>query len=142
MNNKRKYFLWAFIFWLVVDFTTTDAIKNPGQYYSTYMPAILIFYIGYPLIFAYLIYGRRIGKKALFFSMIAGMFIVEVFFTKNPLMYQFPLFFLGIPAGVSIYGFITYVPKWIVEKRIKENEKKVIIMTVVWIIISLASLVG
>jgi len=142
MNKLLKYFILAIIFWFIVDFTTTEAIRNPGFYYSTYMPALLIFYIGYPLIFSILIYRFNFTGKKLFMATLMGAFIVEVLFVHNPLLTTFPLMLIGIPAAVSIYSFITYVPKWIVDREIKNNKLKLIMMVVVYFLISLASLIG
>jgi hypothetical protein len=142
MNKLLKYFIVGLIFWLVVDFTTTQAIRNPYSYYSTYMPTLLIFYIGYPLIFSFLIYKFNFIGKKLFFAILIGAFIVEVVFTRNPLLITFPLMLIGIPAAVSIYSFITYVPKWIIDGEIKNNKWKLIIMVTVYLLISLASSLG
>jgi hypothetical protein len=142
MKKLLKYFLLGILFWVVVDFTTTGAIRNPSLYYSTYMPALLIFYIGYPLVFSFLIYRFNFIGKKLFLATLIGAFIVEVIFTHNPLLITFPLMLIGIPAAVSIYSFITFVPKWIVDEDIKDNKWKLTIMTAVYILISLASLFG
>ena len=142
MSKLLKYFIIGIIFWFVVDFTTTEAIRNPCFYYSTYMPTLLIFYIGYPLIFSFLIYKFNFIGKKLFIAALIGAFIVEVVFTHNPLLITFPLMLIGIPVAVSIYSFITYVPKWIVDGEIKNNKCKLVIMVTVYLLISLASLLG
>jgi hypothetical protein len=141
-NKIVKYFFVAVIFWVIVDFTTTGAIKNPGWYYSTFMPALLIFYLGYPLLFSILIYQFKFASWVLFVATIIGAFIVEVIFTNNPLLITFPLMLLGIPAAISIYSFITYVPKWIVDGEVKHNKWKILIMTFVYALISFASIFG
>lgn len=142
MSKLLKYFFIGIIFWFVIDFTTTKAIRNPGLYYSTYMPTLLIFYIGYPLIFAFLIYKFNFINKKLFIATLIGAFIVEVLFVHNPLLITFPLMLVGIPAAVSIYSLITYVPKWMVDGEIKNNKWKLFIMVTVYVLISLASLLG
>ena len=65
MQGWLRYFSLAVLAWVIVDFTTTAAIGNPLAYYSKYMPALLLFYLGYPLVFSYLIYGLKLRKKGL-----------------------------------------------------------------------------
>ena len=142
MNNSIKYFLTAVLFWFVVDFTTTEAIKNPSHYYSIFMPALLIFYIGYPLVFSLLFYKFKLNNKLLFIATLMGIIIVEILFTHNTLLYTFPIMILTIPVAISIYGLITFVPKWIVEGKIKNNKVKLIIMIIIYVLISLATLFG
>lgn len=142
MNKLVKYFIIGIIFWIIVDFTTTEAIRDPIKYYSTFMPALLIFYIGYPLIFSLLIYKFKISNKWLFITTLFGIFIVEIIFTHNALMYTFPIMLITIPAAIMIYSFLTFAPKWIVDEKIKEHKWKLIIMIIIWVLISLATLFG
>ena len=59
-----RYFALAVLAWVIVDFTTAAAIRSPRDYYSKYMPALLIFYLGYPLVFCALRYRFRLGAKS------------------------------------------------------------------------------
>lgn len=142
MSKFLKYFLLGILFWFVVDFTTTEAIRNPSHYYSIFMPALLIFYIGYPLVFSFLIYKFKFSNKLLFIATLIGVFIVEILFTHNTLLYTFPIMIFTIPAAISIYSFIAFAPKWIVNGEVKNNKWKLIIMIVFYILVSLATLFG
>jgi len=136
------YFLLGIVFWFIIDFTTTEAIRDPNLYYSTYMPALLIFYIGYPLVFSLLIYKFKLNNIILFIGVLIGIFIVEILFTHNALLFTFPIMLLAIPAAIAIYSLLTFVPKWIVDGEIKDNKWKLIIMIVIYILISLATVFG
>jgi len=46
---------------------------------------------------------------------------------------------IGIPIAVSIYGSLTFVPKWIVENKIRQNKRKLILMIIVWILVSIST---
>ena len=120
MRKPLKYFLLGILFWFIVDFTTTEAIRNPGTYYSTFMPALLIFYIGYPLIFSLLIYKFKLKNTSLFFAVLLGIMSIEIVFTHNVLLFTFPIMILAIPVAISLYSFITFVPKWIGRWRNKK----------------------
>jgi hypothetical protein len=142
MNKLLKYFIVGVIFWFLVDFTTTEAIRNPGFYYSMYMPTLLIFYIGYPLLFSVLIYKFDFEGKTLLITTLIAAFFLEAIVFHNTLLTTFPMMLIGIPAAISLYGFITYGPKWIVNGEIKNNKWKLAIMILIYVLISLASALG
>lgn len=121
-----QYFILAVLAWLIVDFTTTPAIGNPAAYYSKYMPALLLFYFGYPAVFSSLIYKLRLGTTGLFLAMIVGIVVVEIVFTHNMLLLTFPICLLAIPIALAHYGMVTFMPLWVAEARIREKRKWVI----------------
>ena len=142
MSKILKYFLIGILFWFVIDFTTTEAIRNPRHYYSIYMPALLIFYVGYPLIFSVLIYKFKVTNRFLFIATLLGIVLIEIFFTHNALLYTFPLMILTIPVAVALYSLLTFVPKWIVDGEIKNNKWKLTILSIIYVLVSLATLFG
>src|SRR5512141_2607999 len=128
-----RYFLLAVLAWVIVDFTTTAAVGNPLAYYSKYMPALLIFYLGYPIVFSALIYKFRLRTTGLFLAMIVGMVVVIVF-THNMLLLTPPICLLAIPIGLAHYGMVTFMPLWIAERMIGENTKWAAATVAVWAI--------
>lgn len=101
------------------------------------MPEIWLFYVGYPLIFAFLIYERKWNNGRVLLATLVGAFLVEVVLTANKLLYTFPIMLIGIPIAISIYGLLTFVPKWIVENKTRQNKGKLILMIIVWILVSI-----
>jgi len=132
MHGWFRYFLLAVLAWVVVDFTTTAAIGNPRAYYSKFMPALLIFYVGYPLIFSTLIYKFRLGSRGLLLAMITGIFVVEVVFTHNMLLVTLPICLLAILISLGHYGMVTLMPLWIAERTIGRNRKWAAATLAVW----------
>jgi hypothetical protein len=139
MNNFLKYFIIGVFFWVVVDYTT--AFNPDFQRWIDHMPEIWSFYIGYPLLFSFLIYKKKWDTRKVFYSMIIVAFIIEVILSNNALLYTFPIMLIMIPIAVAIYSFITFTPKWIVEKKIIENKKKLIILVIVWATVSILSFI-
>lgn len=137
MKRFATYFLVGTILWVVVDWTT--AFNPDFERWLSHMPEIWLFYIGYPLVFAFLIYKRRWSDGRVFLATLVGAFLVEVVFTENELLYTFPIMLIGIPIAVSIYGSLTFVPKWIVENKIRQNKRKLILMIIVWILVSIST---
>ena len=101
------------------------------------MPDIWLFYIGYPLIFAYLIYVRSWSDRQLFSSMLVLAFIIEVILTRNSLLYTFPIMLIMNPVAIAIYSLVTFIPKWYTENEIARNRNSVAILVVVWMVVSI-----
>ena len=139
MRPFFKYLLSGVSIWVLVDYTTAF---NPNlARWIQHMPDIWLFYIGYPLLFAYLIYVRNWNDKRLFGSMLVLAFIIEVVLSKNSLLYTFPLLLIMNPVAVAIYSLVTFMPKWFTENEITRNRKTVAILVVAWITVSILNYV-
>lgn len=134
MSRFTKYLLIGTLFWVVVDYTT--AFNPDFERWIGHMPLIWFFYIGVPAFFAYLIYRRNWRGRQLLGAMLFVAIFLEVVLFKNALLYTFPILMIMIPVAFAIYGFITYVPFWIVEGTISRNRNWVILLTIVWLIVS------
>ena len=134
MRSFLKYLLSGVTIWVIVDYTT--AFNPDTARWIQHMPDIWLFYVGYPLIFAYLIYVRNWNNKQLFSSMIVLAFIIEVILSKNSLLYTFPILLIMNPVAVAIYSLVTFMPKWFSENEITRNRYATVILVVVWIIVS------
>ena len=136
-KNKKwlHYFVYGIIFWVIVDFTT---VFNPDlQRWISYWPTIWLFYLLFPLVFSLLIYKVKINDKQLFLCTIIEIIISEVILFQNQLLFTFPIMLLAIPVSLCIYTFITFLPKWIEGKKLKENRRIIIFLIIVWVLISI-----
>ncbi len=129
-----RYFLCGVLAWLVVDFTTTPAIAHPRAYYSHYGAVLLLFYLGYPLAFTLLRYRWRLGPKALFASMLAGIFVVEIVLAHNMLLVTPPVCLLAIPLALAHYSMVTFVPLWVAEGTLQEHRVLAAVVAAGWAI--------
>lgn len=132
-----QYFVLGAIFWIGVDFTTAFA-PNVGRW-ASYMPVIWVFYLGSPLVFAVLIYRRGWSDRSLFGPMLVVLVLVEVVFSHNALLFTFPLLLIFIPVAVAIYSFITYVPRWIIERRLVQHRETTLLLVLVWLVVAVLS---
>jgi hypothetical protein len=132
MRSGLRYFLLAVLAWTIVDFTTTSAIAKPAAYYSKYMPTLLVFYIGYPLVFSILIYRFRLTSRKVFLAMVLGIVVVELLFAHNLLLLTFPVCLLAIPISLGHYGMVTFMPWWVAERTFPQNRKWAIATLSVW----------
>jgi hypothetical protein len=140
-NNKKwlHYFVYGIICWVIVDFTT---VFNPNlQRWISYWPTIWLFYTLFPLGFSLLIYKVKINDKQLFLCTIIEIMISEVILFQNRLIFTFPIMLLALPISLCIYTLITFLPKWIEEKKLKENHKVIIFLITVWVLISIITFI-
>jgi hypothetical protein len=135
MDDFSKYTLTGIIAWVVVDFTT--AFNPDVQRWIRHMPLIWAFYIGYPLLFAYLIYRRRWSDRKIAYAMLVSAFVIEVILSSNALLYTFPMMLVMNPIAAAIYGVVTFIPKWLVEGEIRERKRTVLLLVAVWIAVSI-----
>jgi hypothetical protein len=139
MRSFLKYLLSGVTIWVLVDYTT--AFNPDIARWIQHMPDIWLFYIGYPLIFAYLIYVRNWNNKQLFSIMLVLAFIIEVILSKNSLLYTFPILLIMNPIAIAIYSLVTFMPKWFTDNEITRNSNAVIFLIFVWIIVSILNYV-
>lgn len=107
------YAILSFLLWIIVDWGTAGGFRV--RYFQTYGLTLLFFYFLYPVIFTFLIFKMKMGNRGLFISTLVAIFIVEVIFTRNPLVMTFPACLLGIPLAIAIYLPLTYFPLWFVK---------------------------
>jgi len=135
-----RYVMWGIILWFFVDFGTAGGFRI--SYLIHYGPALWIFYIGFPILFGYLIYRRRWQTPKLILATLAAIAIVEGLFTGNPLVLTFPLFLIGIPLAVCVYLPLTFFPLWIVNREMGNHKIAVGFLSAIVIVISFLTTFG
>ena len=135
-----QYFLLGVLLWAVVDFGTAGGFRL--AYFQTYGPTLLLFYVGYPLIFTVLIFKQHWSERRLFVATLVAIFVVEVVFTRNPLLMTFPALLAGIPLAVAIYTPLTFFPLWFVREEMARHRKLVVTLTLVEIVIMILTTFG
>jgi len=142
-NKSRQavlFIILCFFLWFIIDFGTAGGFKV--GYFDKFGVTLLLFYFGYPIIFALLIFKLNYGGKQLFFATLIAIFIVEVIFTNNPLVMHFPWLLLGIPLAIAIYMPLTFFPLWIVRKEMTKHIWAVILLSTIEIIVILLTTFG
>ncbi len=133
-DDFSKYLLAGVVTWVIVDFTT--AFNPDVQRWLEHMPLIWAFYVGYPLVFAHLIYNRRWSDRSIFLAMIAGGFFVEIVCSNNVLLYTFPIMLVMIPVALAIYGVVTFIPRWAVDRELKARWRTVALLLAVYFVVA------
>src|SRR5512139_1962922 len=127
-----QYFFLGVLLWTLVDFGTAGGFRI--SYFQTYGPTLLLFYIGYPWIFSILIFKLHWSERRLFLATLLAIFVVEVLFTRNPLVMTFPAMLLGIPLAMLVYTPLAYFSLWLVRGEMTKYKKLVIALSTVEIL--------
>ncbi len=122
MKNIKgiSYIIISFILWLIVEYITVWGVRF-GEWIS-FMPWVLFQYLLIVLIFWLLLFIKKYDQKKTFIVMVAVMYIFE-FLWQNFLLLNVIWF---IPVSIlllQIWGFLTFIPLWLVNKSIKQNIK-------------------
>ncbi len=119
MPKSWQYFFLGILLWLLVDFGTAGGFRV--AYFEKYGETLLLFYLGYPLLFSVLIFRLQWSERRLFFATLAAIFIVEVLFTRNSWVMTFPALLVGIPLAIMVYAPLTYFPLWFVRNELGKH---------------------
>jgi hypothetical protein len=140
LPKSWQYFLLGVLLWAFVDFGTAGGFRV--TYFTKYGLTLLLFYVGYPFVFSVLIFKLRWSERRLFLATLAAIFIIEVIFTRNPLLMTSPALILGIPLAVMIYSPLTFFPLWFVRKEIEKHRILILGLTIVELIIMMLTTFG
>jgi hypothetical protein len=135
-----QYFLLGVLLWILVDFGTAGGFRL--AYFQEYGLTLLLFYLGFPLIFTLLIFRLHWNERHLFFATLIEIFIVEVLFTRNPLVMSYPSLLWGIPLAILVYLPLTYFPLWFIRKEMSKHRAFIIGLSIVEVIIMWLSTFG
>ena len=122
LKNPPKgslYIIISYVLWLIAEYLTVWHSRL-GEWMSL-MPFIAIQYFLIILFFYYFIFRRKWTEKHVFILMLVLMFVLELLW-QNPLLFFIPVtIFL-----ISIWGFLTFIPLWFVEKTLGKHKIQVI----------------
>ncbi len=129
-----QYFFIAVAVMVIVDFTTTF-FPDYARWFG-YMPAIFVFYLGLPLVFAIFAIRMKFDDWKLLGVAVASGLVLELTLFHNMMLITFPVMVIAIPALVAIYSVIAFLPKWIVEEKLKENRGKAAVLIIAWLTVA------
>ena len=139
-SKALRYIIYGFILWVIVDLGTAGGFRL--SYLSEHGPLLLLFYLGFPLAFAYLIFRRHWSGWKLFLATVVAIILVEGVFTGNPFVLSFPLMLVGIPLAICIYAPLTYFPLWIVNREMGNHKAVAVILSLVVFVVMFLTTFG
>lgn len=121
--NGPLYIIISFVLWLIAEYVTVWHSRL-GEWMSL-MPFIAIQYLLIILFFYYFIFRRKWEEKRVFILMLALMFVLE-WVWQNHLLFNLALFIPVTILLISVWGFLTFIPFWFVEKTLGSHKKQAI----------------
>ena len=139
-SKSLRYVLLGFTLWTLVDLGTAGGFRR--SYLTAHGPLLLVFYVGFPLAFAYLIFRRGWSGWRLLLATGVAILLVEGVFTRNPFVLSFPLMLVGIPLAICVYSPLTYFPLWIVNREMSKHAAVVAFLSLVVLSVMLLTTFG
>lgn len=142
-QNRSKvirYILYGFLLWILIDWGTAGGFRL--SYFRAHGPLLLVFYLGFPIAFAFLIFQHHWSQPKLLLATAAAIFFVEAVFTGNPFITSFPLMLVGIPLAFCVYAPLTYFPLWIVNGEMGRHTVIVFFLSLVVIAVMFLTTFG
>jgi hypothetical protein len=127
------YILLSFSFWVVVEYITVWH-KDFGGWVAL-MPWVFLQYLVIILVFYYFIFRRRWSERKVFYLMLGVMFGLELLW-GNLLLLSVVWFVPGYLLLTSIWGFLTFMPLWIVNRSLAKRKRQAVCFCL-WIVVAL-----
>ncbi|MBN1440722.1 MAG: hypothetical protein JW929_15050 [Anaerolineales bacterium] len=140
LPRPLKYILIGFLLWVIVDWGTAGGFR--WAYFETYGFLLLFFYLGFPILFAFLIYRCGWSQRKLLMAEAAAVFLVEAVCVRNPFVLSFPLLLIGIPLAFCVYAPLVYFPLWILTGEMGKRKYLAGFLTLVVAAITFLSVFG
>lgn len=126
MVNRKKsilYILISFILWIIVELVTVWHARFIE--WMSYMPWALFQYLFIILVFWLFLFIFKWTHKKVFIVMIIMMYLFE-FLWQNFLLLN-PITFIPVSILlIQMWGFLTFIPYWYLQRALKKNKKKAI----------------
>ena len=129
-SKGKLYIIISFIFWLIVEYITVWHSKFNEWLHN--LPLTSIQYWVLIFIFYYFLFRKKWSEKRIFIMMLVIMYFFEIVLWQNSLA----LNIFGSLLLISIWGFLTFIPFWIVNKSIREHKWQAIYYSL-WMLVAL-----
>ncbi|MBU0907339.1 MAG: hypothetical protein KKD18_06695 [Nanoarchaeota archaeon] len=126
--KELMYVVFSFLLWLIVEYITVWHSRF-GEWMS-YMPWALFQYLFIILVFWLFLFVFKWKHRGIFVVMIMMMYVFE-FLWQNFLLLDIAWFIPTSVLLIQMWGFLTFVPYWILKKEMGKH-KKVVIFYCLW----------
>lgn len=116
------YIVLSFALWMIVEYVTvwhSDLAR-----WISLMPYVFLQYLVIILTFWVLIFRRQWRERSVLLFMLATMYLLE-FLWRNPLLMNPITFIPGSLLLASIWGFLTFLPLWLVRRTLRHRKLQV-----------------
>lgn len=131
LSKEKLYIVLSFIFWIIAEFITVWHSKDQLNKWISTMPYVFLQYLFIILIFYLFLFKLKWNEKKVFIAMLIVMSVFELLWQNSLLLTTY-----GAALLISIWGFLTFIPFWIVNKSIHEHKWQTIYY-LLWILLAI-----
>lgn len=131
-TKGKLYIVISLFFWIIAEFITVWHSQDQFNKWISTMPWVFLQYLFIILIFYFLLFRLKWSEKKVFVAMLIVMYIFELLLWQNYSALNILISLLLI----SIWGFLTFIPFWIVNKSIREHKWQAIYYSL-WMLVAL-----
>ena len=113
------YILLSFVLWLIVEFVTVWRARFDE--WVAFMPWVFIQYLVIIFVFWFVLFRRAWSGRRTFLLMLALMYVFECLW-RMPLLFNPLTFIPGSLLLISIWGFLTFLPWWLIQGTLKQHK--------------------
>lgn len=118
-HNGIYYIVFSFVLWMIVEYVTVWHSKLAE--WVSLMPYAQIQYLVIVLVFWHFIFRRKWSERKVLVLMMVVMYVFEFLWT-NPFLLNPLTFIPGSCLLTSIWGFLTFVPLWLVRRELRRRK--------------------
>ena len=118
LSKGASYVIISLSLWLIVEFVTVWRARL-GEWISA-MPWPIAQYLFIILVFWFFLFVKNWGYRKVFIAMLIVMYIFELLW-QNALLLNAAWFIPTSILLVQIWGFLVFIPFWIVNRSIRQN---------------------
>ena len=130
--REKLYVILSFVFWIIAEFITVWHSQAQFNKWISTMPWVFLQYLFIILIFYFMLFRLKWSEKRVFIAMLIVMYVFELLLWQN---YSALNIFFSLLL-ISIWGFLTFIPFWIVNKSLREHKWQVI-YCLLWILVAI-----
>ena len=131
LSKGKFYIIISFIFWIITEFITVWHSQDQFNKWLSTMPWVFLQYLLIIMIFYFLFFKFKWNERKVFISMLVVMYFFELALWQN---FSALNIFISLLL-ISIWGFLTFIPFWIVNKSIREHKWQAIYYSL-WLLVA------
>lgn len=129
-RERILYVILSVLLWFVLTFSIGFQFNISAWFTS--LATLFILSTLYSLLFAFLFFGLLWASPKVFIAMLFAMLALEILLFQNTDFYHYPQLLYAIPLALVLYSTCTFVPLWIVERKIATRKWMLLMMMIVY----------
>lgn len=129
-RERILYIILTIVLWMVLTFSIGFEF-NVSAWFTSFTTLFVLSAL-YALLFAFLFFGVLWASEKVFLAMLFVMLALEILLFQNADFYHSPEFLYAIPLALVLYSTCTFLPLWIIERKLASRKWTLVLMAVVY----------